>query len=489
MRGTEPPRAPNDIALSVRLPDGRVLGFSATFYIGREPGCEIQLDDVHVSRRHAEVLRLRGHWIVRDLQSSNGLFVDGERVDAAPVGEGVTITLGADGPVLQIHPAAQAHAAPAARAERTADESTLLDAYARRYFESEGDDEPVGDRTMMIRKAFRNIQQQQIRRHRVTIAAVALVALCAVGYAGYAYWSIRQLEANAQQNFYDMKMQEVQFAELEQTLALRGQTPGQQQIAQYLEKRDQLEKNYRGYAARLYDRRLNESERLILRVTRLFGECEVASPPEYVREVTRYIEMWKSTRRFERAVKLAQERGYPQKIAAAFIARGLPPQYFYLAMQESDFNTCPSGSLTRWGYAKGMWQFIPETGETYGLKIGPREKEPVADPDDDRCNWEKATDAAARYVKYIYTTDAQASGLLVMASYNWGERRVITRLRKMPANPRERNFWRLLAQYPADVPAETREYVFRIVAAAAIGENPRLFGVQMENPLKFPERR
>ena len=55
----------------------------------------------------------------------------------------------------------------------------------------------------------------------------------------------------------------------------------------------------------------------------------------------------------------------------------------------------------------------------------------------------------------------------------------------MPANPRERNFWRLLAQYPGDVPPETREYVFRIVAAAAIGENPRLFGFQVDSPLKF----
>jgi hypothetical protein len=34
-----------------------------------------------------------------------------------------------------------------------------------------------------------------------------------------------------------------------------------------------------------------------------------------------------------------------------------------------------------------------------------------------------------------------------MASYNWGERRVIERLRKMPLNPRDRNFWTLLAQY------------------------------------------
>jgi hypothetical protein len=72
-----------------------------------------------------------------------------------------------------------------------------------------------------------------------------------------------------------------------------------------------------------------------------------------------------------------------------------------------------------------------------------------------------------------------------MASYNWGERRVVTRLQKMPADPRQRNFWKLLAQYPEDVPPETYKYVFSIVSAAVIGENPRLFGFPFDNPLGF----
>ena len=154
-------------------------------------------------------------------------------------------------------------------------------------------------------------------------------------------------------------------------------------------------------------------------------------------------------------------------------------------MQESDFIPNRSGPPTRWGYAKGMWQFIPETGKRYGLQFGPLFREPRPDPEDERLNWERATTAAASYIKDIYATDAQASGLLVMASYNWGERRVVERLRKMPANPRERNFWMLLARYPEDVPSETYKYVFNIVAAAVIGENPRLFGFPFDNPLAF----
>src|SRR5262249_48445874 len=81
------------------------------------------------------------------------------------------------------------------------------------------------------------------------------------------------------------------------------------------------------------------------------------------------------------------------------------------------------------------------------------------------------------------------SGLLVMASYNWGERRVIPLIQSLPANPRERNYWKLLATYRDKIPQETYDYVFYIVAAAVIGENPRLFGFDFHNPLGDLEKK
>jgi hypothetical protein len=70
-----------------------------------------------------------------------------------------------------------------------------------------------------------------------------------------------------------------------------------------------------------------------------------------------------------------------------------------------------------------------------------------------------------------------------MASYNWGENRVINLLRSMPPNPAERNFWKVLARHRDRVPDQTYEYVFHIVSAAVIGEDPRLFGLPFDNPL------
>ena len=181
--------------------------------------------------------------------------------------------------------------------------------------------------------------------------------------------------------------------------------------------------------------------------------------------------------------RIAQQNGYVDKISSELLAQGLPPQYFYLALQESNFDPYISGPMTRKGIAKGMWQFVPETAAKYGLRVGPLSDLRRSDPADERDQFEKATKAAARYLKDLYATDAQASGILVMACYNWGETQVLPLVRSMPANPRERNFWRLLAHHRDQIPKETYDYVFYIFSAAVIGENPRLFGFDFDNPL------
>ena len=50
--------------------------------LGRSRDCDIVLDDVNVSRRHAEVRPSGGSWTVRDLGSTNGVKVNGRRARA-----------------------------------------------------------------------------------------------------------------------------------------------------------------------------------------------------------------------------------------------------------------------------------------------------------------------------------------------------------------------------------------------------------------------
>jgi membrane-bound lytic murein transglycosylase MltF len=105
------------------------------------------------------------------------------------------------------------------------------------------------------------------------------------------------------------------------------------------------------------------------------------------------------------------------------------------------------------------------------------------DPLDERHDFEKSTQAAARYLRDIYTTDAQASGLLVIASYNWGQTRMLRLLRSMPPSPKDRNYWTLLAKYRDRIPAETYDYVINVVAAAAVCLDPSRFGFEFPPPL------
>jgi len=127
-----------------------------------------------------------------------------------------------------------------------------------------------------------------------------------------------------------------------------------------------------------------------------------------------------------------------------------------------------------------MWQFMPETASQYGLRPGPLQALPEYDAEDERFNPLAASTAAARYLRDLYRGEAQASGLLVMASYNWGENNTRKIIKRMPGNPRERNFWRLLST--ASIPRETYDYVFYIFSAAVICENPRLFGFDFDPP-------
>lgn len=62
--------------------------------VGRHPNADIFLDDVTVSRRHAEFLRDGAKFSVRDLASLNGTYFDGQRIDEANVADGSEIQIG-----------------------------------------------------------------------------------------------------------------------------------------------------------------------------------------------------------------------------------------------------------------------------------------------------------------------------------------------------------------------------------------------------------
>ncbi len=64
------------------------------FTLGRDPGNDIILRDPKVSRHHAEIVFERGFFVLHDLASANGTYVNGKRVRVAPLTHGARLRLG-----------------------------------------------------------------------------------------------------------------------------------------------------------------------------------------------------------------------------------------------------------------------------------------------------------------------------------------------------------------------------------------------------------
>lgn len=91
------PAAP---AAILTVADGPDKGFkfrikpASTTHIGRETDNDVVLDDPATSRHHAEILFRDGHYVVTDLRSANGTYVNEERVSERALADGDAIRIG-----------------------------------------------------------------------------------------------------------------------------------------------------------------------------------------------------------------------------------------------------------------------------------------------------------------------------------------------------------------------------------------------------------
>jgi hypothetical protein len=90
--------APRMPALVVRAGGGRAGETFETSglrtLIGRSPECHVFLDDVTVSRRHAEIVREDDRYVIRDLGSLNGTFVNRRRIESAELSADDEVQIG-----------------------------------------------------------------------------------------------------------------------------------------------------------------------------------------------------------------------------------------------------------------------------------------------------------------------------------------------------------------------------------------------------------
>lgn len=127
---------------------------------------------------------------------------------------------------------------------------------------------------------------------------------------------------------------------------------------------------------------------------------------------------------------------------------GLPTELKYLSVIESQLKS----SATSWAGAVGPWQFMPETARLLGLKVGKGK--------DERKDYYKSTQAAARYLTELY--GIFNDWLLVIAAYNCGPGNVLSAIKRSGTN----NFWEL-QRY---LPTESRNHVKKFIATHYIME-------------------
>lgn len=144
----------------------------------------------------------------------------------------------------------------------------------------------------------------------------------------------------------------------------------------------------------------------------------------------------------------ARFASYRPMMAQIFRQEGVPEWLLAVGFVESTYS--PTAHSPK--EAHGIWQFIPGTGDRYGLKRTAWT--------DERGNPEKSTRAAARYLRDLHALFGDWQ--LALAAYNWGEGRVARVIRRTGI----RDFWTLADR--GLMPQETANYVPSVLAASRL---------------------
>ncbi|HUA60429.1 MAG TPA: transglycosylase SLT domain-containing protein [Verrucomicrobiae bacterium] len=440
--------------------------------IGRAPDNDLVVngpDAATVSLYHVEISRQGELFTVRDLGSTNGTWVNGERIDSIGLPAPAIVQLGNMGPefALVLEECApgeldrtveiDAASAPVTVASASAiatHENLLASAVARaRRMRAHG----VGGQTLTI---MRDVIEQALRHSRRKLRLVGyslLGALLAV--TGLGIWKISAL--NREKRAIDSRIAQLE-GQLQNTKADADQARLLSQLDDYQGQAQSLEKSL------LYRLGGENQEDYVTRelhaVMAEFGAEVYSIPPDFIERVNHYIQIDQGADRPNVAHALVQAGGEIRTIRRILEEQHLPADLAYIPIVESALDSTPQSASG----AAGPWQFTAPTARALGLRVDGQV--------DQRKDLVASTRASCKYLRdLILDFGTGSSVMLALAAYNSGAAKVKQAVNKTVQDPiRQRNFWYLYRTRA--LPLETREYVPKVFAAILIGRNPRHFG-------------
>jgi pSer/pThr/pTyr-binding forkhead associated (FHA) protein len=438
--------------------------------VGRAPENDVVLDGpdcATVSLNHLEIEAEGGAWRVRDVGSTNGTWINGERIEKAELAPSGEIRLGTTGPVLELI----LDGAPAPELSRTVEISKVE--LPTLPADRAAPDELLSSAVMRARHArhhighghtitiMREVVEQALRYSRRRFRMIGFGLLAAlVAVSSYAIWQITGLKR-------EKRTIDAHISQLETELQKAGDETTAEELLTQLEEYQNQAQSLQGNLLYALAARSGETDFVTRELRLIMAEmgAEVYSiPPEFVARVHHYIEQDQGPERpiIERA--LSESREQIQRIRRILQDENLPPDLAYIPVVESAVSAAPASAAG----AVGPWQFTVPTAKAYGLRVD--------EETDERKDLVKSTRASCKYLRdLILDFGAGTSVLLALAAYNSGPAKVKQAVARTVRDPiKQRNFWYLYRKRA--LPLETREYVPKVFAVMLIGRNPRQFG-------------
>ena len=90
------------LTLKVRAGGRKIRLHGKNFRVGRAPQCEVVVEGPRVSRLHARLVLKETQWFVEDLDSANGVFLNGRKVKCEELHPGDLLEFGVRGPEVEV---------------------------------------------------------------------------------------------------------------------------------------------------------------------------------------------------------------------------------------------------------------------------------------------------------------------------------------------------------------------------------------------------